>query len=95
MLWKLLSFEFEQVQIDGDHLQVLCYNNYLNQIQIAKPAGENVLVACEGDVSADESDVRKVGPVQKLTHVLPQLGALLNITRFNELNQNCAKFLND
>ena len=95
MLWKLLSFEFEQVQIDGDHLQVLCYDNYFSQIQIDKPAGENVLVACEGDVSADESDVRKVGPVQKLTHVLPQLGALLNITRFNELNQNCAKFLND
>ncbi len=40
MLWKLLSFEFEQVQIDGDHLQVLCYDNYLNQVQIDKPAGD-------------------------------------------------------
>jgi hypothetical protein len=61
---------------------MICHENYFDQIQVDKPARENVLVACEGDVSADESDVRKVSPVQKLTHVLPQLGALLNRTRF-------------
>ena len=41
------------------------------------PAGEDVLVAGERGVADDDVDVGKRGEVEKLTHVLPQLGAFL------------------
>ena len=57
-------------------------NFYFKTFQLnASPASEDVLVTGEGHVAADDGHVRERCNVEKLTHVLPKLGAFLQHER--------------